>query len=72
MVEKPKDPDRSDTLVQKFKYVVQNITVEPLVASLSICDRLKSIAVQNLNLEKACLVNLNYSQEVCRLIMKGE
>ncbi|KAI5723435.1 hypothetical protein M8J76_005934 [Diaphorina citri] len=72
MVEKPKDPDRSDTLVQKFKYVVQNITVEPLVASLSICDRLKSIAVQNLNLEKACLVNLNYSQEVCRLIMKGQ
>uniref|UniRef100_A0A8D8M170 Thymic stromal cotransporter homolog n=1 Tax=Cacopsylla melanoneura TaxID=428564 RepID=A0A8D8M170_9HEMI len=33
---------------------------------------MKSIAVQNLNLEKACLVNLNYSQEVCRMIMKGQ
>lgn len=72
--EKPKDPSvaSGDTLVQKFKYVLQNITVEPLVASLSICDRLKAIAVQNLNLEKACLVNLNYSQEVCKLIMKGQ
>lgn len=69
--EKPKDPP-AETLGQKIKYVIQNITVEPLVASLSISDRLKAIAVQNLNLEKACLVNLNYSQEVCRMIMRGQ
>lgn len=69
--EKRKDPP-AETLGQKIKYVIQNITVEPLVASLSISDRLKAIAVQNLNLEKACLVNLNYSQEVCRMIMRGK
>lgn len=53
----------------KFKdrliLIKQNTTVEPIMACYVMPSVLASLAVQNLNLEKACRVNLNYTDEVC-------
>lgn len=50
---------------QKIRYLVRNITVEPMLACYIVPCVLAGIATQNLNLEKACRVNLRYSDEVC-------
>ncbi|XP_022194996.2 proton-coupled folate transporter isoform X2 [Nilaparvata lugens] len=50
---------------QKMNYLVNNITVEPMLACYIIPSVLASLATQNLNLEKACRVNLRYGDEVC-------
>lgn len=52
-------------LGDKAKYLFQNITVEPMLACYIIPSVLASLATQNLNLEKACRVNLRYSDDVC-------
>lgn len=63
---KPEDPKWSEMGVRdKAKYLFQNITVEPMLACYIIPSVLASLATQNLNLEKACRVNLRYSDEVC-------
>ncbi|XP_050538933.1 uncharacterized protein LOC126904197 isoform X2 [Daktulosphaira vitifoliae] len=49
----------------KIKYVIQNITVEPILAIFQISSVLSSLTTQNLNLQKACRVNLNMSREIC-------
>lgn len=56
---------KSMTLRQKWSYFTSNITVEPMIACFVIPSMLASLATQNLNLEKACRVNLAYSDEVC-------
>lgn len=56
----------------KIRTIVTNISVEPLIMVLSVCDRIKGIAVQNLNLEKACMSNLKYDDEICIAIMRGQ
>ena len=50
---------------QKSRYLFENITVEPILACYIMPSVLASLAMQNLNLEKACYVNLNYSEHVC-------
>ncbi|XP_015601761.1 uncharacterized protein LOC107270866 [Cephus cinctus] len=50
---------------QKWTFLTSNITVEPMVACYIMPSVLASLATQNLNLEKACRVNLAYSDEVC-------
>lgn len=50
---------------ERYKFFSENITVEPMLACYIIPSVLASLATQNLNLEKACRVNLGYSQEVC-------
>lgn len=49
----------------RYKFVMENITVEPMLACYIIPSVFASLATQNLNLEKACRVNLAYSQETC-------
>ncbi|XP_041975984.1 proton-coupled folate transporter-like [Aricia agestis] len=56
------------TLLQKIKNIKDNVTVEPIMACYVMPSVLASLAVQNLNLEKACLVNLNFSSEVCEAL----
>ncbi|XP_003703016.1 putative peptidoglycan muropeptide transporter SLC46 [Megachile rotundata] len=56
---------KSMTLRQKWSYFTSSITVEPMIACFVIPSMLASLATQNLNLEKACRVNLAYSDEVC-------
>ncbi|XP_026729687.1 proton-coupled folate transporter-like [Trichoplusia ni] len=50
---------------ERLKLIKDNTTVEPIMACYVMPSVLASLAIQNLNLEKACRVNLNYSGEVC-------
>lgn len=53
------------SLRQKAVFVRDNITVEPMLACYIMPSVLAALATQNLNLEKACRVNLGYGDEVC-------
>ncbi|XP_043267795.1 solute carrier family 46 member 3-like [Venturia canescens] len=58
-------PWKSMSTRQKWNFLTSNITVEPMVACYIMPSVLASLATQNLNLEKACRVNLAYSNEIC-------
>lgn len=60
-----KEPKERQTFFNKLSILKNYITVEPLLACYVLPSVLASIAVQNLNLEKACRVNLNYGKETC-------
>jgi len=49
----------------KFKYAINNITVEPLLAFFIVSSVLGNLTTQNLNLQKSCRVNLNMSDSIC-------
>lgn len=53
------------TLMEKFLFLKTNITVEPVLAFFVIPSVLGMLATQNLNLDKACRVNLEYDDVVC-------
>lgn len=57
---------------EKFKYFRSNITVEPMLVFKVLPMILSGLATQNLNLEKACRVNLNYESHVCDALMRRE
>lgn len=71
MTEKAK---KWDTLKwsEKLTYVRKNITVEPILACYIVPSVLASLATQNLNLEKACRVNLAYSDNVCDALTRRD
>jgi len=52
-------------MLTKTKMVWKNITVEPLAFLTTLIMALSGIAANDLYLQKACQVNLNYSAEVC-------
>lgn len=52
-------------IMAKLKIVFSNITVEPMLLCYTFPSIMCMYAVQNLNLEKVCRVNLNYTTEVC-------
>lgn len=53
------------SIKERLKLIKDNTTVEPIMACYIMPSVLASLAIQNLNLEKACRVNLNYTDEVC-------
>ncbi|XP_077287139.1 putative peptidoglycan muropeptide transporter SLC46 [Arctopsyche grandis] len=53
------------TFRQKCSKLKNYITVEPLLACYIMPSVLATLAVQNMNLEKACRVNQAYGDEVC-------
>lgn len=53
------------TFTEKLRTIKNNITVEPIMLCYIMPSILASLTTQNLNLEKACRVNLNYSDEIC-------
>lgn len=55
-------------LVEKLKFLISNITVEPILTCYIIPNVIASLVTQNFNLEKACRVNLAYSAEICDAI----
>lgn len=55
-----------------MRAVWSNITVEPLLAAYIIPSVLSTMATQNLNLEKACRVNLNYPVELCDALTRRD
>lgn len=63
--EKKKAEFEKKTFLEKLYYVKSNITVEPILVGIFIPFMLSRLAIQNLNLDKACRVKLNYSDEIC-------
>lgn len=49
----------------RVKYVCQSITVEPMLAFFQVSSVLSSLTTQNLNLQKACRVNLKMNDDIC-------
>ncbi|CAK1553438.1 unnamed protein product [Leptosia nina] len=61
----PKIDFSTMTILEKLKYLKSNITVEPALALFVMPSVLAMLATQNLNLDKACRVNLGFSEAVC-------
>lgn len=61
----PKNNIQDMGFLEKLKYIRANITVEPVLALFVMPSVLAMLATQNLNLDKACRVNLDFSDEVC-------
>lgn len=57
---------------EKMQKVIKNITVEPIVAAYIMPSVLSNLATQNLNLEKACRVNMEYGDEICDALTRRE
>ncbi|XP_047020202.1 proton-coupled folate transporter-like [Helicoverpa zea] len=55
---------------EKLGYIRDNITVEPLLAGLIIPSVISRFAMGNLNLDKACRVNLGFGDEICDALIK--
>ncbi|KAL3277580.1 hypothetical protein HHI36_012923 [Cryptolaemus montrouzieri] len=53
------------TLFQKVLYMATHITVEPLVFLAVLPSTMNELTTQNMNLEKACRVNIRYNDSVC-------
>lgn len=60
------------SFIEKCKHVKRNITVEPVLAGHIIASVLGALATQNLNLEKACRVNLNYEAHICNALTQRQ
>lgn len=65
---KPKRCSVKDKLMQ----IRANITVEPIIACYIMSNVFSGLAVQNLNLEKACRVNLGYNDTVCTALNRRQ
>lgn len=57
---------------EKCRHVKRNITVEPMLAYYIMPSVLAGLATQNLNLEKACRVNLDYGDVICDALSQRE
>ncbi|XP_028026391.1 proton-coupled folate transporter-like [Bombyx mandarina] len=64
-------PDKK-TLKEKYLYIKENATVEPVLAFYVIPSVLTKLASQNLSLDKACRVNKNYGEEICDALLNRE
>ncbi|CAG9762388.1 unnamed protein product [Ceutorhynchus assimilis] len=53
------------------KYLKEIITVEPLIAFYQMAIFLSKPALDNLEFEKACRVNLKYNSTICEAILSG-
>lgn len=60
------------TIKEKCSHIWNNITVEPLLACYIMPSVLAGLATQNLNLEKACRVNMAYDDVVCDALARRE
>lgn len=56
------------TFPEKLKILCSSITVEPLIFLFIFPNFVSFIVTQNINLQKACEVNLNYSTSVCHAL----
>ncbi|XP_066139299.1 probable peptidoglycan muropeptide transporter SLC46 isoform X2 [Euwallacea fornicatus] len=67
--EKLKIPKR--TFKDKIKRLKEVITVEPLIACYQMALFVSKPALDNLEFEKACKVNLSYDSDICKAILSG-
>ncbi|XP_066142939.1 lysosomal proton-coupled steroid conjugate and bile acid symporter SLC46A3-like [Euwallacea fornicatus] len=56
---------------KKIEYLISHMTIEPTLVFYILPSMMITIAVQNLNLEKACRVNLGISIEHCDALTSG-
>ncbi|XP_050422784.1 proton-coupled folate transporter-like [Adelges cooleyi] len=49
----------------KLRSILSNVTIEPIFACYVMSYVLISLTMSNLNMQKACKVNLKYSDEIC-------
>lgn len=59
-------------LQSKLKFIFKNATVEPMLGCYIVASVIASLATQNLNLQKACRVNLRFSDQVCTALERQE
>lgn len=57
---------------ETIHHIWNNITLEPLVVCFVMPSMLLMLGSSNLNLEKACRVNLGYTQTVCDALTRRE
>ncbi|KAI5645163.1 major facilitator superfamily domain-containing protein [Phthorimaea operculella] len=69
---KLKDEYEDKTFGEKIRYAISNITVEPILAGLIIPSMLSRLAIQNLNLEKACRIKLDLDNALCDALIRKE
>lgn len=62
----------STVLGERLQSIWAKITVEPLLACYIVPSVFTVLAVQNLNLDRACRVNLNYTSAVCDALARRE
>ncbi|XP_049865720.1 solute carrier family 46 member 3-like [Pectinophora gossypiella] len=60
------------SFAEKLLYIKSNITVEPILAGLVIPSMLSRLAIQNLNLEKACRIRLGHDQYTCDALIRKD
>lgn len=53
------------TIRSKIRLVFNNITVEPILVCFVLPCVMANLATQNLNMDKACRVNLHLDEEIC-------
>lgn len=53
------------SLRKKLKFVISHVTVEPMMMCYIMSSVLSLLATQNLNLDKACRINMNYGDVIC-------
>ncbi|KAM3961960.1 lysosomal proton-coupled steroid conjugate and bile acid symporter SLC46A3-like [Aphomia sociella] len=63
---------KKKTLKEKIRHIKENITLEPVLACYVVPGVLARLATQNLNLDKACRVNLQYGDEICDALIARE
>ncbi|XP_075970209.1 lysosomal proton-coupled steroid conjugate and bile acid symporter SLC46A3-like [Anticarsia gemmatalis] len=61
----PKNSMKDMNVFEKIKFIKANISVEPVLALYVMPSVLAMLATQNLNLEKACRVNLGFTDDAC-------
>ncbi|XP_063839382.1 proton-coupled folate transporter-like [Ostrinia nubilalis] len=59
------EPEEKRTCAQSCMYAFRKVTVEPTVLLFIMGYMIASLATTNLSLQKACRVNLNFSDEIC-------
>ncbi|XP_032511504.2 proton-coupled folate transporter-like [Danaus plexippus] len=57
--------ENKKTLRENIAYIRENITLEPVLITFVIPGVLARLATQNLNLDKACRVNLQFGEKIC-------
>ncbi|XP_050538920.1 solute carrier family 46 member 3-like [Daktulosphaira vitifoliae] len=59
------DEWKSLSVTSKAKFLFKHCTVEPMLGCYIVSSVLTSLATQNLNLQKACRVNLRLNESIC-------
>lgn len=67
-----KNEETKKKVCETVCHVLRNTTVEPCMLLFIMSCILSMISTQNLNLEKACRVNLNFTDEICSSLKMQE